>query len=719
MGTWTQNPVSKAWTLSGSAVRSCLVFSQTWPGNRALRMRLPDVTQKVAFLIPCSKDGKSGYRVGIDASDATKVSICPVAFGTIGSPESTGSEDTPASGSAIVAHGVSSGVPVLLEARYIDGALELYVNDTLALRWGGAGEGAYGAYTHFGFESAVTGAVVSKVELATLVKTDPDAQTEVWIGVCDGNVLCSLDGLTAQVIGQGAFPPGVPVVLKPYQGNVYGIGGGVARKINPRTLSVAAWGGTTATTALPGAVEDGAGGYLAGATRMTLMENDGDRLVLAGDPQDPQNAWWCALGNADDWDTSALDRPGRAFATSADFPGRIGEPIVALKQSSDGFLIIGCTRSIWRKQGDPAIAIPQITPAAIGTGITGRDAMALAVSSVSGDPVTFVLAHTTAGLAAIPNAGPIVPISPMVLTEGVQLPSGAEAQYRVLVRRDARRHHTMIYLTRLAGGESLHFAYDERTGQFSPAAGGFMPDVLPETLGPMSACVYRGELLLGGRAGQVVHVDEDAEDDDGVTVAGRMAAQVLDEPDTSKDTIMSRLAITPALESGPMTFAVYGGRTPEEAYQGPARVLKFAGTYESVQAAGRTSVRTARAPALVLEIASPDGGGPFSVERVEVSTRPARILTRKVAQPVPDPDPLCPFPAPPSGDDSGDSGPGPGAPYIEFLFDAPYTEDMHLDGPGPEEIVRILAGDPASHDGPPSRGDYEQSGDGSVVVVPF
>jgi hypothetical protein len=697
--------------------RTCFIFDQKWPGNQALRMRLPDVAQAVAFLLPCSKDGRSGYRVGIDASDTTKVSIKPVVFGVIGSAFATVASDTPPSSTAIVAHGVAAATPILIEVRYIDGTIELRVNDVVKLSWAGAGAGAYGAYTHFGFDSDVAGAVVTKIELATLVKTDPDAQTEVWLGVCDGNVVCSLDGVTAQVIGQAAFPPGVPVTLKAYQGHVVGIGGGNARKIDPRLLTVLPWGGTTATTALPGAIESATPGvYIAGTTRMTLLENDGDRLAMGGDPQDEQNVWWCALGDDDDWDVSAIDRPGRAFATSFDFPGRIGEPVTALKQASDGFLIIGCKTSVWRKQGDPAIAIPHITPAAIGTGITGKDAMALAVSSANGTPVTFTLAHTTAGFAAIPNSGPIIPLSPMVLTEGIQLPRGHESEYRVIVRRDTQRHNAMIYLTKVVSGSSLHFAYDERTGQFSPQAGGFMPDAFPDLLGPMSACVYRGQLLIGTRDGRVLFVDDSVDEDDGETIVPRMAAQVMDEPDTSMDTILSRMAITPGLESGPINYAVYAGRTPEEAYQGAQRRLLFSGVCEGVQGAGRPITRVVRAPALVLELSAPNGGA-IEVERVEMLIRRGRILTRKIAAPIPTVMPLCPFPATVAADD-GDDGPGPGDPYMQYLWEDQLHRDM-IQSSTNDEQSRIMVGEHQGGNHTTNNGGQDSMASGDGTIVPF
>lgn len=687
-------------------MRSCVVFAAKWPGNHALRVRLPDVAQKVALLLPCSKDGRSGYRVGIDSSDSTKVSIRPVTFGTIGTAETTTASDTPPSATASVAHGVAAGTPMLLEVRFVNGALEVRVNDGDPLIiWQGAGVGAYGAYMHFGFESAVSGAVVQKAELLTLVATEPDAQTEAWIGVCDGNVLISLDGATVQTIGQAAFPPGVPVAMRPYQGKVYAIGGGSARTIDPVLLSVLPWGGITSLTALPGATESSPGVFVAGTTRMTMIENDGDRLALAGDPQDPQNLWESALGDADDFDVTALDRPGRAFATSADFPGRIGEPIKGLLRASNGAMVIGCKTTIWVKMGDPALGVPSITPASLGTGVTGKDAMTLAAGGIA-------LMHTTSGLMMLPVGGAPVPLSQLVLTEGIQLPRGDEDLYRVIVLRDTQRHRTMVYLTLLAGGTSLHFAYDERVGQVQPTAGGFFPDVLPESMGPMSACVYRGELLIGTRDGRVLFVDDDATTDDGATIVAKMTVDLLDEPDTSHETILTNMALTPGLASGPIEYTAYGGRTPEEAYQGPYRRLLHAGTCRGIQDAGRPIKRSVRAAAIVVELTAP-AGGRIEVERLEVATHPGRILSRKIRNPIPVPAMVC---APPvvATDGGADGGPGPGSPAIEYLLDAQYNEAVIEQNQSGDAMVMHAAPD----GGGTALGAHSHwTGEG--VVVPF
>jgi hypothetical protein len=79
-----------------------------------------------------------------------------------------------------------------------------------------------------------------------------------------------------------------------------------------------------------------------------------DRMVLAGPPTAP-HAWFMSrAGDPLDFDYGARDTDtGRAVAGVDTESGLLGEPIKALIQAGDTFLIFGCENSMWLLEQDP------------------------------------------------------------------------------------------------------------------------------------------------------------------------------------------------------------------------------------------------------------------------------------------------------------------------------------------------------------------------------
>ena len=78
-----------------------------------------------------------------------------------------------------------------------------------------------------------------------------------------------------------------------------------------------------------------------------------DRLVLAGDPLDPNEYYMSRQGDPLDFLFSEID-VGAAVKGSNSDAGRVGDPITAMMTYSDDYLFFGGRSSLWLMRGDPA-----------------------------------------------------------------------------------------------------------------------------------------------------------------------------------------------------------------------------------------------------------------------------------------------------------------------------------------------------------------------------
>jgi hypothetical protein len=83
-----------------------------------------------------------------------------------------------------------------------------------------------------------------------------------------------------------------------------------------------------------------------------LIANHFDRIILAGDYDNPHALYGSRSGNPFDWDITAQDG-GSAFDSSGLVSGHIGEPPTSLISHSRDCLIVGCTDSLYSMVGDP------------------------------------------------------------------------------------------------------------------------------------------------------------------------------------------------------------------------------------------------------------------------------------------------------------------------------------------------------------------------------
>lgn len=528
----------------------------------------------------------------------------------------TTATDTPASSIADVSNNVPNGTDLLsYEVRYVGGVAELWIVNAAAplLRVTAparvAGNNVLGLVGNL---SGTTPRPVERVELYTQTSVEGQ-RADILVVIAAGQVWYSTTpsgGGAMSAVGPAVFPPTAAVDIEPMDGQMLMVGGGKAYKYDPGTGQVLPWSDTQdPDVRLPGA-------SAGGTTTATIVRSWRDRAILAGMSGDPQNVVGSAVGDVDDWDTGS-DIAGSAFALGGARAGKVGEPIVALQQTTSDSFLVGCTGSVYEVQGDPALGQTTTLVRSWDTGISGKDATWLTNEGVC-------VAHSPVGLVLFVGGAPAVNLTQPTLTSGITLNETQLSTTTVLVIRDAERRTLHAFLTP-ATGSGLHFAYDERVGEYQPGAGGLHPDTYPESMQPTAATLWNGRLVMGCKDGGIRYFDDGAKDDDGQLIDFRASFSPLNLPDAGNETILRGVRVVLSSTSDAARVRVWGGDTLEDAYDLGRRTLLFQALVPP-----RTVLPwmpRVRTGALVVELGSAGSGTRPVVEVVEVDVRAAQRRT--------------------------------------------------------------------------------------------
>lgn len=304
-----------------------------------------------------------------------------------------------------------------------------------------------------------------------------------------------------------------------------------------------------------------------------------DRIILAGDADNPQNVYASASGDYLDWSFGGTTATS-AWSLNAADAGRIGEPILALIPFGDGELLLCGDHSIYAMVNDPTFG-GAVVPRSTSIGVYGPDAWCM-------DPAGAVYFVGTGGLFKIEAGGGPVNISgPRMRT------------YFNAIDRSA--HHVQLAYDRDADGIYIFATPRSDTVQhtsmyYDVALDAFFPDEFPAEHGPDAVYVYDGDedadrfVLLGGRDGYVRKVSKTATGDDGIAISAHALIGPL-QPFGPLD--MARLDEVEAVMSTDTTSVSYDVRTGPDAEAAKAAAAEVTSTW----AAGRNDKQRTRARA--------------------------------------------------------------------------------------------------------------------------
>lgn len=689
--------------LGGSAVRTFLDASSSELGAAEVSVQCSDPTHEVKVVRLASGDGRWCLEAGIEG---TKWVIRSVVEGVAGSSLTNGADDTPMSAACETNH-LLGGSPVAFRfvVRLVNNTISLYVNGATSATLSHALTDdeieAFGQNRHWGLASDVTGARAINVQQCTL-EADITPRLDGLVGVCGGNLYAILDDSGPRLIAAGRFNTTGPVSLAAYQQHVYGVDGTHAVDFNFTTLTVSNWGDASGDGVLPGAVETfpGSGVYVSGTSRMTVLYNVGDRVGTSGDPQDPQNAFESAIGNANDWNASKFAEPGRATALGAELSGRIGEPIVGAVELDRQTVLLLCRGSIWRKVGDFALGNPLLERVESAYGCSGKDA---AVAMSQG----VAIVHAPEGVVSVTSGGAVRPLSQYELTEGITIPRENIDDYIVQVLRDPARFHVWFILTpRETDDEHVTvFVRCERTADTKGF--GWFPVTFPAAMRPTACCLWKGRVVFGCADGYLRTFSDTSKNDDGEAIDVNMP--VLAAPDGGRagpnhEVVLCKFAVEPSVAthstsaSDRITYSVFGGTTVEMAYAGTERWTLL---QSSLVPLNTTPVmRIVRAPAVVIEFsndADPDKSIRLELVWGEITLGPrmsrARVAAPSIPAPTRSPEgdvshpdaapPQTPTQGPGAGDNPG-GPPGGGGGEGEMGFGVGWQSPFELAEQNPE-----------------------------------
>lgn len=626
--------------------RTAVVYPGPVETNHAVRLVLSDPDHKTLILLRCGQDGRSGYEVGIVAGDdiegglsgsdyyavIRRVYEAQVIDENLASGPTyavpAGASDTPSSGSvyADVSTRIAAGEQYTIEARVVNGVVELRINDeetptlrhntdvdytsTMAADASGfapSRAGSFEDHRSAGFVSAIADARVIAASVYSLVGTTT-GQREVLVAVSAGDVSVCNDGANLIRVATGAMMPTGDVEAVAFAGTVRMLGGGRARSLDVVSLLVTNW--VPAAGTLPGQTADG-------TCTGTLLATHGTRIAIGGVPGQESNVYESAIADADDFDDGS-ELPGSAYILSGVRPLKIGDAITCLQEASNSTLICGCENSIQTVIGDPALGNFDTGVLEERVGIGGPRSMVRLQDGI-------VVGHGEQGVVAITPTGQATNISRDVLTAILAKSTEDLDDLDVVVARDPHRYWVHVFMTPKDGSAGRHIIIDERIGGLSRGAGGFYEQSYPASMQPTCAELWNGMLLLGCLDGYIRTFDAESFSDDGLPVATRMPLGPFRGGQIRTEVSLSYLSLMLTGASEAVQVRAYAGITPEGVFDPAKRKLKLnrqIGPYRHEAIPFKVRGRT-----LALEIYQSSATGTFRVEEVDAKLEEHGVST--------------------------------------------------------------------------------------------
>ena len=344
-----------------------------------------------------------------------------------------------------------------------------------------------------------------------------------------------------------------------------------------------------------------------------LVASWNDRLVLAGDIENPQILYMSAVGDPTDWDYSSPTGSAAWANSSSGTSGAISENITSLIHHNSDCLIVGCTDSMYAVRGNPA-AGGYVYSLSNAIGPLQHSAWCK-----TGNDHTVMM--TRDGLYSIrPGCGePPVNMSRENLPSslvGIDPGSGDS----VSIGYDSRWRGVHIYAN-YSGGSKEYWFYDLQSKGFWPMSFGETVDLAVNFKNKASPTKSGLHIISSGTAYQF-DSDDTSESIDSHIVYGPIPLG-----STHTEGVLTELNAVLSEDSGDVAWSVFADKSPQEAYAlVKAGTPSFTGTKWDVQGFNYLQNPLVRGAAFYLKLE--DDGGTASerrwcVEEILAKFRPA------------------------------------------------------------------------------------------------
>lgn len=641
---------------------SCFVSDDLLPVGASVVATIGATSQNVGVCFRMAPGGQSRFRVAFtrSAANTVRADLYQVTYGVQGSSLDDGSAT------------VGDNANFSVEVRVVTGRVTVYVNGSSSalIDYDLTGlTDQFEFYARYGVDSDVDGARVLGLKRCSLVASVAD-RADVLVAIAGGELWASEDGVTIRRVASGVTRPEGQVSAAELNQHAYIVDGTNAKDFDAAAMTVADYAPNNAGIIGAEETAPSSGVYKPGTTTASIVVSHLGRLGFAGMKGDPQNIVLSASDDPADLDNGS-DLEGAAFVLNTG-QGTVGQPVRALVSATNTTLAIGCSQSWHALRGDPAIGGVQRDRITGDVGVSGFSGAWLVADGL-------VVAHSAAGLVAIPTEDGMRYLSRDVLTEGIQIDSGevsAFDDYLVSVIRDPSRHGLHVFLTpKVASGRPLHFWYDERIDKWA-GGGGFFPDDLPANAGPTAVGLVNGRVVCGSRDGYLwVFDDAETTDYDGSAFTPFASLSVLVAEGLGRDVIChGGYALLDETLDG-LTIAMYGGRTAREALIGDDRWLIWT---QTATRAYTKLTRRARAPFMALELRSTGADATWRLEVVELDLESGKAS--RGGRSVPETPTVCVPSSAADPDDGFDEGDGNEDEELDIEFWPGLYVGTYLDG---------------------------------------
>jgi hypothetical protein len=357
-----------------------------------------------------------------------------------------------------------------------------------------------------------------------------------------------------------------------------------------------------------------------------------DRIVLAGDRDNPHLWYMSKSGDPTNWDyspgsTTSLDA---VSATNSD-AGRIGEPIRALIPHTDQCMLFGCSSSVWALVGDPQFG-GSLFPINYEVGVLDRAGWCY-------DSEGNLWLFTQDGLYA---HGPGCPSrdSKLVSVSREKLPAELlridRDAYTVSMTYDFFARGIHLFVTKTSGSTGVgHWFIDTRVtragDRVTAADAAFWPQSFQTTHEPTAVFARRdyvpassglSPVLLGGRDGYVRQFNDALAQDDGDNaITSYVDFGPVPLGATGYHGRLEEVQVVGANGSGNLKLAVRVGNNAEEAYSA-TRQEEYILTRNGLN---RTVRPRARGNAALLRIQGTEANTKWSVEAMDIRREQAGV----------------------------------------------------------------------------------------------